>query len=341
MYRKVALAVLCAIGMHTAAAQTTTVSGGNWSDASNWSNGVPAGGTTTTVTAPLIMDTDISISGSYTFSQSVTDVTGGSNYSLTLTGTLDVTAGTTTFGGNGNINNGSTLIVRNGATLILGNTSVGNNVTLLIEAGGTLIINGGLTNGNNSGTFTIGGMVYVNGNFNNGGNADLIGTGDIVTTNALNNGGSSTTFGSGNDCSTGPCSGRNLCSFSNLVTANQTLCSGASPTALSANAVGTPTYVWESSTTSSISGFAVAAGTSTGQNYTPSAITQTTWYRRKVTSGGCTGISVPVQITVLPSPVGGEEQPVIGIQHQTGAITLCRLHRPTSLSQPALPTCHK
>src|SRR5688572_24894993 len=108
MFRKVALAVLCAIGMHMAAAQTTTVSGGNWSDASNWSNGVPAAGTTTTVTAPLVMDTDISISGSYTFSQSVTDVTGGSNYSLTLTGTLDVTVGTTTFGGNGNINNGST-----------------------------------------------------------------------------------------------------------------------------------------------------------------------------------------------------------------------------------------
>jgi hypothetical protein len=304
MFQKTVLAVLCAIGMHMSAAQTTTVSGGDWSDASNWSNGVPAAGTTTTVVSPMVLTTDISISGTYTFSQNVTDVAGNSNYSLTVDGTLDVTAGTTTFGGNGTLSNGSTLIVRNGATLILGNTSVGNNVTLLIESGGTLIINGDLSNGNNSGTFTVGGMVYVNGNFNNGGNAALVGTGDIVTTNALNNSGSSLTFGTGNDCSTGPCSGRNLCGFSNSITANQTLCSGSSPTALAGNSVTSPTYVWESSTTSSTSGFAVAAGTSNGQNYTPSSLTTTTWYRRKTTSGGCTGISVPVQVSVVPSAGG-------------------------------------
>lgn len=304
MFRKLVLAVLCAISVHMAAAQTTTVSGGDWSDASNWSNGVPTAATTTTVVSPMVLTTNISISDTYTFSQSVTDVVGNSNYSLTVGGTLDVTAGTTTFGGNGTLSNGSTLIVRNGATLILGNTSVGNNVTLLIEAGGTLIINGDLSNGNNSGTFTVGGMVYVNGNFNNGGNAALVGTGDIVTTNALNNSGSSTTFGTGNDCSTGPCSGRNLCGFTNSITANQTLCSGSSPTALAGNSVTTPTYVWESSTTSSTSGFAVAAGTSNGQNYTPSSLTATTWYRRKATSGGCTGISVPVQISVVPSAGG-------------------------------------
>jgi hypothetical protein len=304
MYSKLVLAVLCAISVHIVAAQTTTVSGGNWSDVSNWSNGVPAAVTTTTVNSPMVLDADLTISGSYTFSQSVTDLTGGSNHSLTLTGTLDVTAGTTTFEGNGNINNGSTLIVRNGATLILGNTSVGNNVTLLVESGGTLIINGSLSNGNNTGTFTIGGLVYVNGNFNNSGTADLVGTGDIITTNALNNGGASTTFGTGNDCSTGPCSGRNLCGFTNSVTANQTLCSGSSPTALAGSAVTSPTYVWESSTTSSTSGFAVAAGTSNGQNYTPSSLTQTTWYRRKATSNGCTGISVPVQISVVPSAGG-------------------------------------
>lgn len=304
MFQKATLAAVCVLCALAAAGQTTTIAGGNWNDASIWSAGVPAAGTTTTVTYPVLLTGDLSISGSYTFSNNVTDVTGGSNYSLTLTGTLDVTAGTTVFEGNGNINNGSTLYVRNGATLILGNTSVGNNVTLLVEAGGTLIINGSLTNSNNSGTFTIGGIVYVNGNFNNGGTADLTGTGDIITTNALNNTGSSTTFGSGSDCSTGPCSGRNLCSFSNTIASNQTLCSGSTPAALSGNAVTSPTYLWESSTTSSSTGFSTAAGTSNGQNYTPGALTQTMWYRRKVTASGCTGTSVPVQVTVV-STAGG------------------------------------
>jgi hypothetical protein len=186
----------------------------------------------------------------------------------------------------------------------MGNTSIGNNVTILIEAGGTLVINGALTNGNNSGTFTIGGMVYVNGNFNNNGNADLIGSGDIITTNALNNNGSSTTFGSSNDCSSGPCSGRNLCSFTTPIASNQRLCSGTAAAALTGNAVTTPTYVWESSISSSSTGFAQASGTNNTQNYTPGTPLQTTWVRRKVTSGGCTGISVPVQISILPSNGG-------------------------------------
>jgi hypothetical protein len=304
MFKKLVLVALGAFGVPCAFAQTTTISGGNWSDASIWSNGVPAAATNTTVSHPLIVDTNVTVSGTTYFSQNVTDMASGSQYSLTINGTLDVTAGTATFEGNGSLSNGSTLYVRNGATLILGNTSIGNNVTILIEAGGTLIINGGLTNGNNSGTFTIGGMVYVNGNFNNNGNADLIGTGDIITTNALNNNGSSTTFGSGNDCSTGPCSGRNLCPFTNTIASSQTLCSGTAPTALTGSAVTTPTYAWESSTASTATGFNAASGTNNTQNYTPGTLAQTTWIRRKVTSGGCTGISIPVQISMLPTNGG-------------------------------------
>jgi hypothetical protein len=304
MFKKLVLVALGAIGVSCAFAQTATVSGGNWSDATIWSNGVPAAATNTTVSHPLILDANITVSGTTYFSQNVTDVAGGSNYSLTLNGTLDVTAGTTTFGGNGTLANGSKLYVRNGATLILGNTDIGNNVTLLVEAGGTLIINGALTNGNNSGTFTIGGMVYVNGNFNNTGNAELIGTGDIITTNALNNNGSSLTFGSSNDCSTGPCSGRNLCSFTNSIASSQTLCSGSTATTITGSTVSSPTYLWETSTSSSVGGFSPASGTNNARDYVPGAPSQTTWIRRKATSGGCTGITVPVQISVLPSNGG-------------------------------------
>lgn len=304
MFKKMVLVALGALGVSCAVAQTATMSGGNWSDVTIWSNGVPAAVTNTTVTHPLILDANVTVSGTTTISNHVTDISGGSNHSLTINGVLDVTAGTTTFGGNGTLANGSTLYIRNGATLILGNTDVGNNVTLLVEAGGTLIINGSLTNGNNSGTFTIGGMVYVNGNFNNGGNAALIGTGDIITTNALNNNGSSLTFGSGNDCSTGPCSGRNLCPFANSIASSQTLCSGSTPATITGGSVASPTYAWEASTSSSISGFTLAAGTNNGQNYTPGTLSQTTWIRRKATSGGCTGISVPVQISVLPASGG-------------------------------------
>ncbi len=287
-------------------AQTTSIASGNWNDVTVWSSGVPGPTTNASVSHPLLINQNISIStGYYTFAANATDNT---NFSLTVGngGVIDVTAGTTTFGGNGNINNFSTLIVRSGATLILGATSIGNNVTLLIESGGTLIINGNLTNGNNSGTFTIGGLVYVNGNFNNGGNADLIGTGDIITTGSLNNGGSSTTFGSGQSCNTGPCSGRNLCGFTNSITANQARCSGLAAAALTGTTnAGSPfTYLWEYSTTSSTTGFASAPGTNSNSSYSPGTLSQTTWFRRKVTSGGCTGTSPAVQVTIMPANSG-------------------------------------
>ena len=69
---------------------------------------------------------------------------------------------------------------------------------------------------------------------------------------------------------------------------------------------GSYTYYWESSTTSSSSGFVAAAGTNNVQNYSPGALTQTTWYRRTVTTGGCSDTSVPIQISVnqiLPASV--------------------------------------
>lgn len=92
-----------------------------------------------------------------------------------------------------------------------------------------------------------------------------------------------------------------MCGFANTVptTNNQSVCNGSTPTTLTGNAISSSTYLWESSTTSASSGFASAAGTNNAQNYSPSSLTQTTWYRRKVTRAGCTNTSSVVTITIL------------------------------------------
>jgi hypothetical protein len=287
-------------------AQTNSVASGNWSDGITWSTGtVPGSNTDVNVMDPLVLDQNIAIgTGDYLIYQSVTDVPGGGMAILTATtsgGLLEIKAGTTTLEGTASFQS-SSLIIRNGATLILGSTTFNNNTTILIEAGGTLVINGTLTNSNSAGSFTLNGIVYVNGNYTtNNGNIDVGGSGDIITTGTIDTQGSSSVFGSGENCGTGPCSGRNLCSgFTNIVTSgNETLCSGGTPTTLTGNAPG-PAYEWESSTTSATSGFSAASGTNNQFDYSPAALTQTTWYRRKVTQGGCTGTSAPIQITVLP-----------------------------------------
>ncbi len=287
-----------------------TVTSGNWTDPTVWSTGVVPGGTTTVnVVNPLILDQNITITtGTYSFFGNVTDLPGGTAYTLTAItagGTLDIKAGTTTFEGAASLNNCS-LFVRNGSTLIIGALTLGNISTITIEAGGTLIINGDFTNNNNgAGVFTVAGALQVNGNYSAPvGSVDIAGSGTFFTTGTITTNGSSTVFGSTNNCAAGPCSGNNLCSFSNSITAAQTLCSGSTPVALAGNAVASPIYNWESSTASSTSGFSLASGTNNAQNYSPGALTQTTWYRRKATSGGCTGISVPLQMTISASAGG-------------------------------------
>jgi gliding motility-associated-like protein len=94
------------------------------------------------------------------------------------------------------------------------------------------------------------------------------------------------------------------------ITNDQIICNGQVPTGLTGAAStggnGTPVYQWESSTTApGTAGFANAAGVSNGQNYSPSALTQTTWYRRLTTAGVCSAqYSNTVQITVNPLPAG-------------------------------------
>jgi len=95
---------------------------------------------------------------------------------------------------------------------------------------------------------------------------------------------------------------------SNTITADQSVCTGQTPLGLTgstpAGGSGAYTYLWESSTTSAGAGFSTAAGTSNGKNYTPAALSQTTWFRRTVSSGGCTDVSATVQITVVVTPPG-------------------------------------
>ena len=122
----------------------------------------------------------------------------------------------------------------------------------------------------------------------------------------------------------------------NTVAAVQTICNGQTPAGLTGTLPtggnGTYTYLWQSSTTSAVAGFAAAGGTNNTQNYTPGALAVTTWYRRTVTSGQCTGaqanISAAIQITVLP---------LIGNNTVAAVQTICNGQTPAGLTG-TLPT---
>ncbi|MGV3586507.1 MAG: gliding motility-associated C-terminal domain-containing protein [Adhaeribacter sp.] len=92
----------------------------------------------------------------------------------------------------------------------------------------------------------------------------------------------------------------------NTIGSSQTICGNAAPTPLTGSkptgGTGTYTYLWESSTTSATDGFGPAAGTNTGITYNPGNLTQTTHFRRTVTSGSCEPlVSEAVTITVVPA----------------------------------------
>ncbi len=299
----------------------TTVTSGNWNDPTVWSGGaVPAAGGTVNVNNPLTIDGNLSPTGVWTFNSNATDQPGGTAYFFnpnTGTNALTISSGVTvTFEGGGatqtsngvNCNgcnqfNSGTINIS--GTLILASTRLNNdaNLNINILAGGTLIINGDLINKNNSGTFTITGALIVNGTFDCAtGSVAVGGSGTIDTTGPILSNGGSTIFGTPNDCTAGPCSGTTLnCTFTNTVSpTSKVICSGSTSGALTVTTDGgTPTYQWESSTTSSSSGFANATGTSTSSTYTSAGLTVTTWYRVAITSGGCTSRSAAVKVTVL------------------------------------------
>jgi hypothetical protein len=307
------LFMLLFIGMiSVATAQTNTFTSGTWNDPSIWLGGVPTGAVTANVNNPVEINTNITVAAGATYNifQSATDFPGGTAYTLLVNGTLDVRGGTTYFGGAlGSMTGGggSSIRVRSGATLIItGPTSFANGTVVLIDAGGTLIINGDFDNNiAGAGSFTVQGLVQINGSYTSNGNVDVLGGGNLTTTGSITTVGmAGTVFGSTNNCSPGPCSGQNLClgaGATNTISANQFICSGNSAVGLTGDAIASVlSYQWQSSITSSSSGFSNITG-ATARNYNPGTPTQTTWYRRIASITGCTGTSSAVVIAIIPS----------------------------------------
>ena len=106
------------------------------------------------------------------------------------------------------------------------------------------------------------------------------------------------------------------------------ICAGSTPSTLIGSSPtggnGTYTYLWESSTTSATSGFGSAVGTNNLKDYSPTSLTQTTWFRRKVSSTCGSITSLVLQITVNASPItpslGTKTQP--NCKTPTGTVTV-------------------
>ena len=92
----------------------------------------------------------------------------------------------------------------------------------------------------------------------------------------------------------------------NIITGNQELCVGITANTLIGQAVsggtGTALYQWQTST-NNINWTNIAGATA--QNYSPGALTQTTWFRREATTTLCAGagssFSTAIKITINPN----------------------------------------
>jgi gliding motility-associated-like protein len=96
-----------------------------------------------------------------------------------------------------------------------------------------------------------------------------------------------------------------------VIADNQTVCSGGNPVAFTvttpASGSSAPTYVWQSSTTSSTIGFTTISGAISPTYDPPSGITQTTYYQVIVTSTlngvSCSATSNALTVTVIANPI--------------------------------------
>ncbi|MEJ8757049.1 gliding motility-associated C-terminal domain-containing protein [Pontibacter sp. H259] len=89
----------------------------------------------------------------------------------------------------------------------------------------------------------------------------------------------------------------------NTITADQTIYAGQRPAPLTgslpAGGNNTYTYLWEVSTDGI--NYRTVSGLNDGRNYSPGLLSEDTWYRRRVYSGGCESISNPVKVTITPA----------------------------------------
>ncbi|WP_324670953.1 gliding motility-associated C-terminal domain-containing protein [Hymenobacter sp. GOD-10R] len=113
------------------------------------------------------------------------------------------------------------------------------------------------------------------------------------------------------------------------IAANQTLCAGATPNLLTSTAGptgGTSTYGYQWELSADNSTWTAISG-ATNETFAPGPLTATTYFRRQVTSGGCTTTpSNVVVITIAPALTAG----TIGADQ-----TLCTGGTPSSLTSSA------
>ncbi|MES2726506.1 MAG: T9SS type A sorting domain-containing protein [Bacteroidota bacterium] len=87
----------------------------------------------------------------------------------------------------------------------------------------------------------------------------------------------------------------------NTISGASIICSGTTPTgltgALPTGGNNTYTYTWLSSTTSATAGFSAIASSNT-QNYSPGALTVSTWYRRYVVSATVSDTSAAIKVDI-------------------------------------------
>ena len=194
------LSVLCGYS------QTVTINDGSWTNATNWSSGIPTTASTALVLNNMIVNTDITINnGTYTINGgSMLDDGGGRSLTLKSNGSFDVN-GNATFSGPLSSEGFSLVTIQSGDTVrIGGNAAFSNNSSLVMLAGSVLIISGNLEI-KNSFIGLIDGQIYVNGNLTGSNSASLSGLGNLEVSGSTQFNQTSSAFGITADCNPGPC----------------------------------------------------------------------------------------------------------------------------------------
>ncbi len=99
---------------------------------------------------------------------------------------------------------------------------------------------------------------------------------------------------------------------------DQTVCLNGDPAAFavitSATGTNNPTYIWQSSTTSTTAGFSAISGATSSTYDPPAGITQTTYYQVIATSTlngvACAATSNPITVTVVGNPIANAGQDI-------------------------------
>src|ERR1019366_437814 len=167
-----------------------------------------------------------------------------------------------------------------------------------------------------------------------GGNNNSVGTDNSYCFGCGGGGGVGTNGGNGGNGSSGQVIIILPPPLSSTVTNSQAICPGNPPATLTVTATGGSggaySYVWQSSTTDSISdsGFSTVSG-QTASTYAPSSISVTTWYRSSVSAAGCSVTDTSEAVKVLVTNLSG----LISFPQN-----ICTNSTPTTLSITANPS---